>query len=69
MDIIFILIPSTENSITKDKICEKVIPLLVHYNLVNNDHQQNSKVLCTFVPNKLFGQLLEIARISLIFNI
>ena len=27
----------------------------VHSNLVNNSHQQASKVFFTFVPNKLFG--------------
>ena len=29
-------------------------------NLVNNSHQQVSKVLFTFVPNKQFGQLITI---------
>ena len=32
--------------------------VLVHHNTVKNDHHQNSRVLHTFVPNKLFGQLL-----------
>ena len=27
-------------------------------NLVNNSHQQASKVLFSFVPNKQFGQLI-----------
>ena len=35
--------------------------VLVHCNIVNNDYQQDSKVLCTFVPNKPFGSLLEIS--------
>ena len=26
--------------------------VLVHYNIVNNDYQQDSRVLYTFVPNK-----------------
>ena len=34
--------------------------MLVHYNIVNNDYQQDSRVLYTFVPNKPFGSLLEI---------
>ena len=34
--------------------------VLVHCNLVNNDYQQNSKILYTFVPNKTFGSLLEL---------
>ena len=35
--------------------------LLVHCNIVNNDYQQNSRVLYTFAPNKSFGQLLDIS--------
>ena len=34
--------------------------MLVHCNIVNNDYQQDSSVLNIFVPNKLFGILLEI---------
>ena len=34
--------------------------LLVHCNIVNNDYQQDSRVLYTFVPNKVLGSLLEI---------
>ena len=29
--------------------------VLVHCNMVNNDYQQDSRVLYTFVPNKSFG--------------
>ena len=32
-----------------------------------NDYQQDSRVLYTFVPNKLFGQLLDISRKKIIF--
>ena len=39
--------------------------VLVHCNLVNNNYQQASKVLLTFVPNKQFGQLITIAPHSL----
>ena len=39
--------------------------VLVHCNLVNNSYQQASKVLFTFVPNKLFGQLITITFHSL----
>ena len=35
---------------------ETVEVVLVHSNLVNNNYQQASKVLFTFVPNKQFGQ-------------
>ena len=34
--------------------------VLVHCNIVNNNYQQHSKVLYAFVPNKSFGQLLDI---------
>ena len=39
---------------------EPVEVVLVHCNLVNNSYQQASKVLFTFVPNKLFDQLITI---------
>ena len=29
--------------------------------IVKNDYQQNSRVLYTFVPNKSFGQLLDVS--------
>ena len=50
------LLGSTENKITKDKNVENVPDLeitkavLVHCNIVNNDYQQDSRVLYTFVP-------------------
>ena len=61
------LLGSTENKITKDKNRENVPHLeitevvLVHCNIVNNDYQQDSRVLYTFVPNKPFGSLLDIS--------
>ena len=67
------LLASTENKITKDKNGENVPHLeitevvLVHCNMVNNDYQQNSRVLYAFVPNKLFGSLLDISPSSHIF--
>ena len=64
---------STKNKITKDKNGENVPHLeitevvLVHCNIVNNDYQQDSRVLYTFVPNKPFGSLLEISPTNHIF--
>ena len=61
------LLGSIEGKITKDKNSEDVPHLelvelvLVHCNLVNNDYQQDSRILYTFVPNKTFGSLLEIS--------
>ena len=55
------LLGSTENKITKDKNGENVPHLeimevlLVHCDIVNNDYQQDSRVLHTFVPSKPFG--------------
>ena len=40
--------------------------LLEQCNLVNNNYQQASKVLFTFVANKQFGQLINISPHSLI---
>ena len=44
---------------------ESVQVVLVHCNLINNNYQQSSKVLSTFVPNKQFGQSINIAPHSL----
>ena len=44
---------------------ESVEVVLIHCNLVNNNYQQESKVLFTFVPNKQFGQLINIVPHSL----
>ena len=40
---------------------------MVHCDIVNNDYQQDSQVLYTFVPNKPFGNLLEISPTNHIF--
>ena len=61
------LLGSTEIKITKDKNSENVPHLeitdvvLVHYNIVNNDYQQDSIISYTFAPNKPFASLLEIS--------
>ena len=41
--------------------------VLIHYNIVNNDYQQDSRVLYTSAPNKSFGQLLDISPNVFIF--
>ena len=41
--------------------------VLVHCDIINNDYQQDSRVLHAFVPNKPFGSLLEISPTNLIF--
>ena len=61
------LLGSAESKITKDKNGENVPHLevaelvLVHCNLVNNDYQQDSRILFTFAPNKTPGSSLEIS--------
>ena len=67
------LLGSAENNITKDKNSENVPHLevvelvLVHCNLVNNNYQQHSRILYTFVSNKTFGSLLEISPPNHVF--
>ena len=67
------LLGSTESKITDDKNGENVPHsevtelALVHCNLVNNDYQQDSRMLYTFAPNKPFGSLLEISPRNHIF--
>ena len=67
------LFGSTKNKITKDKNGENVAHLeitevaLVHCNIFDNDYQDDSRVLYTFVPNKSFGSLLEISPTIHIF--
>ena len=66
------MLRSTENKITKDKNVGNVpYPeitevVLFYCNIVNNDYQQDSRVLYIFLPNKLFGSLLEISPTSFI---
>ena len=68
-----ILLGSTKSKITKDKNGENVPYLeitevvLIHCNVDNNSYQQNSRVLYTFVSNKLFHQLLDISPKNFIF--
>ena len=65
------LLGSTKKVVNKDKDGEIVPKLesaevvLVHCNLIKNDYQHISKVLFSFVPNKEFGQLVNISPHSL----
>ena len=67
------LLGSTESEITKDKNGENVPHLeivelaLIHCNLVNNNYQQNSRILYTFIPDISFGSLLQISPPNYIF--
>ena len=58
------LLGSTKKVVDKDKNAENVEiveVVLVHCNLVKNDYKHTSKVLFAFVPNKKFGQLINIS--------
>ena len=67
------LLGSTKNKITKDKNDENVPHLeiteavLVHCSIANNDYQQDSRVLYTFVLYERFGSLLEISPTNHVF--
>ena len=41
--------------------------VLIHCNIVNNDYQQDSRVLYAFILNKKFGQLLNIFPKNFVF--
>ena len=68
------LLGSNKSKITKDKNGENVPNLkiteaeLVHCNNVNISYQQDSRALYTFIPNKLFGQLLDVSLKILYFQ-
>ena len=67
------LLGSTKSKIIKDENEENLLHVeitevvLIQCNIVNNDYQQDSKALCTLVPNKSFGQLLNILPRNFIF--
>ena len=66
------LLGSTESKIIKDKNGENVphleiVELVIAHCNLNNDYQQDSRILYTFVPNKTFGSLLEILPTNQVF--
>ena len=67
------LLGSSKSKIIKDKSGENVPYLetaevvLIHCNVVNDSYLQNSRVFYAFVPNKSFGQLLDILPENFIF--
>ena len=69
------ILGSTKRKITINENGENVPHLeitevvLVHCNIINNDYQQDSRVLYTFAPNKSFGQLLDISPKNFMFLI
>ena len=67
------ILGGTKSKITKNENGEDVTCLeitevvLMHCNVVDNSCPQNSRVCYTFVPNKSFGQLLNISPENFIF--
>ena len=62
------LFGSKQKDVDKDEDIPKlefVEVVLVHCNLVKNNYQHASKILCTFAPNKQFGKLINISPHSL----
>ena len=41
--------------------------VLIHFNIVNNNYQHDSRISYTFIPNKLFDQLFAISPKDFIF--
>ena len=68
------LLGVTKSKLIKDGNGEKVFHSeiaevgLVHCNIVNKDYQQDLIILYTFLPNKSFGQLLDISHKIYIFK-
>ena len=66
------LLVNIKKKITKDENGQNMPHLditeviSVHSNIVNNDYQQESRVVYTFVPNKLFSELLDISPTNFI---
>ena len=66
------LLGSSKSNLTKEENVENVPYLeinevvLVHCNILNNNHRQNS-VLYTFLPSKYFVQLIDISPKRFIF--
>ena len=67
------LLGSTKGKINKNENSENVPYLeitevvLIQCNTVNNDYQQDSRVLYKFAPNKSFGQILDISSKHFVF--
>ena len=67
------LLGNTKSKIYKDKNAKNVSNLqitevvLIHCNIVNNDYQQDSRILYTFTSNKSFCQLLDISPKNFVF--
>ena len=67
------MLENTKSKISKDQNDENVphleitVVVLIHCIIVNNDYQQDSRVLYLFVPHKSFSKLLDISPKNFMF--
>ena len=67
------MLQNTKSKISKDQNDENVphleitVVVLIHCIIVNNDYQQDSRVLYLFVPHKSFSKLLGISPKNFMF--
>ena len=67
------MLENTNSKISKDQNDENVphleitVVVLIHCIIVNNDYQQDSRVLYLFVPHKSFSKLLDISPKNFMF--
>ena len=65
---------NTKSKISKDQIGKNVphleitVMVLIHCIIVNNDYQQDWRVLYIFVPHKSFSKLLDISPKNFVFK-
>ena len=69
------LLGSTKGKTTKNENRE-IVPhleitkvVIVYYNIANNDYQHDSTVLYAFLPNRSYGQLLDISPLIQSFHV
>ena len=59
---------TTKNKNGKNMLHSEIAEVvLVACDIVNNDYQQDSRVMHSFIPNKSFGQLLDISPKNVVF--
>ena len=51
----------------KMSLIKKLLKVLIHCYIVSNNYQHDSRALYTFIPNKSFGQLLDISPKNFMF--
>ena len=68
------LLGSTKSKLNKDKNVVNVPDLeiievvLLHCNIINKNYEQDSRVLYTFVPNRLLNRSFDNSNVNVIFS-